>query len=123
FIDSLVHQLVQKEITANHQKHQDDQPCPGACTKKRYQNVFSESSRIVTGPLFTSSTSIMAWNCPVSQRRPAARILSTKYSYSRLASSGLAAASNDGRLPRRTSPYRVNCETTSTAPSNSCTER
>jgi hypothetical protein len=60
FIDSLAHQLVEKEIAANHQKQQDNQPRPRAGTEQQYQNVFSESNRIVTGPLFTSSTSIMA---------------------------------------------------------------
>jgi len=47
----------------------------------------------------------MAWNWPVWQRSPAARTLPTKYSYSLFASSGRAAASNDGRLPRRVSPF------------------
>jgi hypothetical protein len=60
FIDSFTHQLVQKEIAAHRQKQQDDQPRPVTGTKKQDQNVFSESSRIVTGPLFVSSTSIMA---------------------------------------------------------------
>ena len=40
-------------------------------------------------------------------------------SYTTLASPGGAAWSNDGRRPRRQSPYRVNCETRSTAPSTS----
>src|SRR5205807_4124131 len=87
------------------------------------QNNFCESSRMVTGPSFTNSTCICSWNRPVSQRRPAARILATKCSYSSRASSGRAAASNDGRFPRRTSPDSVNCETASTAPPLSATER
>src|SRR5262249_16470610 len=49
-----------------------------AQSQKKLQNSLSESSRIVTGPSFTSSTSIMAWKTPVSQRRLAARIRATK---------------------------------------------
>ena len=50
------------------------------------------------------------------QRSPLARMCPTKDSYSALACSGRAAASKDGRLPRRTSPNSVNCDTASTAP-------
>jgi len=45
-----------------------------------FQNPFAESSKIVTGPSLTSSTCIVSWKHPVSQRRPAARTFSTKYS-------------------------------------------
>src|SRR5208282_214513 len=44
------------------------------------QNVFAESSRIVTGPSLTSSTCMFSWKRPVSVRRPAARTFSPKYS-------------------------------------------
>src|SRR6266851_8647402 len=37
------------------------------------QNSFSESSRIVTGPSFESSTAMRAWKTPVSTRTPSAR--------------------------------------------------
>src|SRR5208337_1885806 len=60
------------------------------------QNSFFESSRIVTGPQFTSSTSIISWKRPVSQHKPSVRMRSTKYSYNALACSGRAAASNEG---------------------------
>src|SRR6266550_513096 len=75
-------------------------------------------SRIrVTGPSFTSSTSIIAPNSPVSTRVPvpAPRSLSraTNRSYSGTASSGGAASTKLGRRPFFASPYRVNCETTS----------
>src|SRR5712691_11816721 len=37
------------------------------------QNSFSESSRMVTGPSFESSTTMRAWKTPVSTRTPSAR--------------------------------------------------
>src|SRR6266571_3341945 len=85
-------------------------------------------SRIsVTGPLFTSSTSIIAPNSPVSTRVPLAapRSLSsaTNRSYSGIATSGGAASTKLGRRPFCTSPYSVNCETTSTAPPTSASAR
>jgi len=33
-------------------------------------NIFAESSKMVTGPSLTSSTCIISWNRPVSQRKP-----------------------------------------------------
>ena len=45
-----------------------------------FQNTFAESSIMVTGPSFTSSICIVSWKRPVSQRSPAARTFSTKYS-------------------------------------------
>src|SRR5271165_685193 len=82
----------------------------------RLQNSFLESRRIVTGPWLTSSTSIVSWKRPVSQRSPRARVRSTKCRYRELASSGRAAESKEGRLPLRTSPNKVNWDTASTAP-------
>ena len=73
------------------------------------------SSRIVTGPSLTSSTCMCAWNTPVSTGRPSPAA-ARPASYSVLATSGGAAASNAGRRPFRTSPSSVNCETTRTAP-------
>src|SRR5271169_2078276 len=89
----------------------------------RLQNSFLESRRIVTGPWLTSSTSIVSWKRPVSQRSPRARMCSTKCRYSKLASSGGAAESNEGRFPFLASPCRVNCETANTAPPISATLR
>src|SRR6266478_5011824 len=86
------------------------------------QKVFSESSSMVTGPSFTSSTSIISWKWPVSQRTPDSRTRLTNVSYSVRAISGRAASSNDGLFPLRTSPYSVNCDTTKTAPPTSATD-
>src|SRR5881392_290174 len=85
-------------------------------------------SRIrVTGPSFTSSTSIIAPNSPVSTRvpLPAPRSLrrETNRSYNGTASSGGAASMKLGRRPFCTSPYRVNWDTTSTAPCTSASAR
>src|SRR5438105_9903804 len=85
-------------------------------------------SRIsVTGPSFTSSTSIMAPNSPVSTRvpLPAPRSLSsaTNRSYKGIATSGGAASMKLGRRPLLASPYSVNCDTTSTAPPTSASAR
>src|SRR5438094_8105104 len=78
-------------------------------------------SRIrVTGPSFTSSTSIIAPNSPVATCTPLAAprslISATNRSYSGTASSGGAASMKLGRRPLVTSPYSVNCDTTSTPP-------
>src|SRR5437667_894663 len=85
-------------------------------------------SRIrVTGPSFTSSTSIIAPNSPVSTRvpLPAPRSLrrETNRSYNGTASSGGAASMKLGRRPFCTSPYSVNWDTTSTAPCTSASAR
>src|SRR3990172_8378499 len=82
------------------------------------------SSRIVTGPSFTSSTSICAPNKPDStgrEDRPfrIASIPRNKGS----ALPGRSAASKPGRFPFCASPYRVNCETTRTPPPTSATDR
>src|SRR2546426_819793 len=85
------------------------------------------SSTSVTGPSFTSSTSIIAPNSPVSTctRLPAPRSLSnaTNRSYSGIAISGDAASTKLGRRPFCTSPYSVNCDTTSSAPPTSASAR
>src|SRR5256885_3725072 len=85
-------------------------------------------SRInVTGPSFTSSTSIIAPNSPVATctplPAPRSRISATNRSYSGMASSGAAASTKLGRRPFVASPYSVNCETTSTAPPTSASAR
>src|SRR6266576_656206 len=85
-------------------------------------------SRIrVTGPSFTSSTSIIAPNSPVSTRvpLPAPRSLrrETNRSYNGTASSGGAASMKLGRRPFCTSPYSVNWDTTNTAPCTSASAR
>jgi len=77
----------------------------------------------VTGPSFTSSTSIAAPNSPVSTGRPVSRSSSRKRSYRGMAVSGRAASTKLGRRPLRASPYSVNCETTRRAPSTSARER
>ena len=74
------------------------------------------SRSIVTGPSLISSTSMCAWNSPVSTLTFSARSASTSPSYSGFAAAGDSASSNDGRRPRRQSPHNVNCDTTSTAP-------
>src|SRR5438034_11684248 len=85
------------------------------------------SSTSVTGPSFTSSTSIIAPNSPVSTCTllPAPRSLSnaTNRSYSGIAMSGGAASTKLGRRPFCTSPYSVNCDTTSSAPPTSASAR
>ena len=53
----------------------------------------------MTGPSFTSSTSIFAPNTPVATWMPYERSVSQKYSISGSASSGRAASENDGRVP------------------------
>src|SRR5207248_596922 len=85
-------------------------------------------SRIrVTGPSFTSSTSIMAPNSPVATCTPLPAPRSfrsaTNRSYSGTASSGGAASMKLGRRPFCTSPYSVNWDTTSTAPCTSASAR
>src|SRR2546430_7211896 len=85
-------------------------------------------SRIkVTGPSFTSSTSIMAPNSPVSTRvpvpAPRSRSSATNRSYSGIATSGGAASMKLGRRPLPASPYSVNCDTTSTPPCTSASAR
>src|SRR5882724_5489923 len=85
-------------------------------------------SRIrVTGPSFTSSTSIIAPNSPVATCTPlpAPRSLmsATNRSYSGMASSGGAASTKLGRRPFFTSPYSVNCDTASTPPPTSARAR
>src|SRR5213075_1994348 len=79
------------------------------------------SSQSVTGPSFTSSTSIIAPNSPVSVGTPRARIFATNSSYSGMACSGRAASMKLGRRPFSALPYSVNCETTSTDPPTSAT--
>src|SRR5262245_2947629 len=88
-----------------------------------HQNCRLLSTSTVTGPSLTNSTCIIAWNSPVATTRPAERNSLTTPSYVARAMSGEAASSNDGRRPLRMSPYSVNCETTSTAPPTSATER
>src|SRR5213082_257592 len=85
-------------------------------------------SRIsVTGPSFTSSTSIMAPNSPVSTRvplpAPRSRKSATNRSYSGIATSGGPASMKLGRRPLPASPYSVNFDTTSTPPCTSASAR
>src|SRR5713101_5738522 len=47
----------------------DSARCWGAAARPA-QNSFSESSRMVTGPSFESSTAMRAWKTPVSTRTP-----------------------------------------------------
>ncbi len=68
----------------------------------------------MTGPSFTSSTSIIAPKRPVSTRRTlAARAPATTRSTSAAARAGSSAPTKDGRRPLRQSPKSVNCDTTS----------
>jgi hypothetical protein len=55
-------------------------PDPGRCQSgsRSGQNCFRESSRIVTGPWFTSAMSIIARKTPVATARPEERSSSTK---------------------------------------------
>ena len=77
----------------------------------------------MTGPSLVNSTAMFAPKEPVATVAPRLRNSSTSTSIRRLASSGAAAAMNDGRRPLRVSPYRVNWLTTSTSPLVSATER
>src|SRR5882762_6677568 len=95
---------------------------------RRSASEDDHRSRIrVTGPSFTRSTSIMAPNAPVSTRTPLpaprSRSSATNRSYSGTASSGGAASTKLGRRPFFTSPYSVNCDTTSTPPPTSLRAR
>src|SRR5699024_7300758 len=81
------------------------------------------STKIVTGPSLTSPTRIWAPKVPVSTGTPRARIASTTCSTRGSATAAGAAPLQEGRRPLRTSAYRVNCETTSTAAPASSTER
>src|SRR5262245_42937028 len=87
------------------------------------QNAPAVSSNSVTGPAFTSATSIRARKRPVTTGRPAARSAFTSASTRGSARSGGAASTKDGRRPRRTSPSRVNCDTTPSVPPTSRSER
>jgi len=83
-----------------------------------------ESSHSVTGPSLTSATCMFAPKTPVRTGRPlrAASIL-TNASNSGCAMPGGAARDHDGRLPLRVDAYSVNCETASSDPCSSTTER
>jgi hypothetical protein len=61
-----------------------------------WEPISFVSSMIVTGPSFMSCTSICSANTPVSTARPFDLKQVQKCSYSRLASAGGAASTNDG---------------------------
>ena len=77
------------------------------------------SSRIVTGPSFTSDTDIFAAKIPVAVRIPPLLSASTKCSIERLGLLRGAALTKLGRRPFSTSAQSVNWLTTSASPSMS----
>src|SRR5204863_2783270 len=105
-------------------EHLEQLAPPGRAAR---QNEAHFSSNSVTGPSFTSSTSIIAPNSPVSMTvpLPAPRSFrsATNRSYKGIATSGGAASMKLGRRPLLESPYRVNCDTTSNAPPTSASAR
>src|SRR2546425_9506134 len=110
-------------------EHREQLPPPRAAAREDQAVVpagRAHFSRIsVTGPSFTSSTSIIAPNSPVSTfvPPPRSRNRATNRSYSGTASAGGAASTKLGRRPLWGSPYRVNCDTTSSAPPTSSSAR
>src|SRR6185503_3023565 len=76
----------------------------GECTEEEVQNCLRLSSRIVTGPSFTSSTCIRLRKLPQATSSTSWLTRSMKYSYNGFAVSGAAASIHEGRRPRRTSP-------------------
>ncbi len=78
----------------------------------------------MTGPSFTSSTSMCAPNdAPPDADTRGAPARAANASTRSAATSGAAAAVHDGRRPLRTSPYSVNCDTTRTSPPTSASAR
>src|SRR5207244_13231635 len=77
------------------------------------------SSTTVTGPSFTSSTSILAPKTPFSTGTPCPRNSAQKRSYRGSASSGGAASAKLGRFPFAVSALSVNWDTTRAAPAPS----
>src|SRR5438552_10196283 len=115
--------LLRRGRSAGQHSDQDAQrmsPSPHHATLQDDRRLSRSS---VTGPSLTTSICIDAWNTPVATVRPACLSAPTTASYSGLATGGGAAASKEGRRPFRQSPRIVNCETTSTSPPTSWTDR
>src|SRR6266540_3151484 len=96
-------------------QHFEQLPAPRGARREDDGIHFSKSS--VTGPSFTSSTSIIAPNStatPLAAARSRSEVKNR--SYKAAATSGGAASVKLGRRPLRASPYSVNWETTRTAP-------